>query len=757
MADPENSSSVVPFRKANPINTNLKVALAFAGLGIPVFPCDPSDKAPRVQGDWRNSASIDEAQVKKWWKKQPDSIPAFSPGMVGLLVVDCDRHGGPDGVEAFAALSAEHGDADHITVGTPSGGVHVYMRQNPDAPLGNSSRGLPSGIDVRGVGGYVITPGALLPDGRSYAAADPATLLAARTIPEWLATTLNNNRDKEPAAKPGPVTERERAYAQKAMEGCCKELSSAGEGGRNSLLNAITYRLGRMGGAGWIGQEKVETALLDACETNGLLADDGGDRKARATIRSGWRAGERDPHPALPDTGMPYSEISLALRFAERYSRELRFIDDRGRWMGWDGKRWTDSKRYSAFTRVQQLCRDAAAEALACKAVDMGGARKIESGHVVTMVEKLARADPRLNVTSDMLDQHDWLLNTPGGVVDLRTGEIFQHDPDLLITKIAHATPDPHCPTPAWDAFQKRIAGGDQELVAFKLRWYGYSLTGVTREQKFVFGWGEGGNGKGTEASVVAGIMDDYSRVVPIMTLVQQRYDGHPTDLAGLAGARLVTASETPEGMNWDEVKIKTLTGGDKVTARFMRGDFFDFWPKFKLTVHGNNKPGLKSVDEAIRRRVLLVPYSVTISAHERDPELGEKLKAEWSGILHKLVQGALEWQQIGLAAPQAVIDATNAYLDDQDLIGQFLDEWCVTDLNGAAQSSELFEAWKEFCEEQGRRNVGQQKDFNDTLEKRGFEKQHGKKGKKFLGLRLIERERRTRADKAETISGGKY
>lgn len=718
-------------------NANLEVALSLAKAGIPIFPCDPDDKTPRVRGDWQLAATTEEKLIKQWWRAQKDSLPAFSPGMVGLFVVDCDRHGGPDGVAEWRSLVDEQLDEfDSPVVHSPSNGQHVYFSQLEDQPLGNRTGELPGGVDVRGVGGYVIAPGAVLPDGRAYSAVNADVLMSAPPVPDWLFQLVANKSQAEPP-EIGEVTERERAYARAVLQACAEELSEALPGARNRPFNAISFRLGRLGGAGWIDRDEVEAAVFEACQSNGLIEKDG-DRKVRQIFNSGWNAGLTQPHPLLADTGIPYSEISLAIRFAERFKHELRFVDDRGRWISWDGKRWTDAKRYSAFNRAQQLCREAASEALAGKAVNLGGAKKIESGNVVGMVEKLARGDERLSITSDMLDQHDWLLNTPGGVVDLRTGEMSPHDPELLITKMAKVTPDANCPTPTWDAFQQRIADGDGDLVAFKLRWYGYGLTGVTHEQKFVFGWGEGSNGKGTEAHAVSGILDEYHRIVPVKTLVYQRFEGHPTDLAGLAGARLVMASETPEGMNWDEVKIKTLTGGDKITARFMRGDFFDFWPKFKLTVHGNNKPGLKSVDEAIRRRVLLVPYSVTIPAEERDPELGEKLKAEWPGILHKLVQGCLEWQQMGLAAPAVVVEATNAYLDDQDLMAQFLEEWCVVSEGEVVQSSELFAAWREFCEDTGRRAVGQQKDFNDQLEKRGFEKEPTRKGKLFHGLKLV-------------------
>jgi P4 family phage/plasmid primase-like protien len=178
----------------------------------------------------------------------------------------------------------------------------------------------------------------------------------------------------------------------------------------------------------------------------------------------------------------------------------------------------------------------------------------------------------------------------------------------------------------------------------------------------FAFLWGMGGNGKSTFLEAITQCVGDYHRAAPIETFTASHTDRHPTDLAGLRGARLVTAIETDEGRHWAESKIKTLTGGDKISARFMRQDFFEYIPQFKLLIAGNHKPGLRSVDEAIRRRFNLIPFAVTIPKQDR--QFGEKLKAEWPGILAWMIQGCLDWQQRGLNPPDAVTAATDAYLE---------------------------------------------------------------------------------------------
>jgi putative DNA primase/helicase len=203
-------------------------------------------------------------------------------------------------------------------------------------------------------------------------------------------------------------------------------------------------------------------------------------------------------------------------------------------------------------------------------------------------------------------------------VIDLRTNELRPHCPTDYMTKITAVGPDPN----------------DPELIASLQRMAGYALTGSTQEHALFFHHGVGANGKSTFFNVLAGIMGDYHRTAPIETLIASPNERHPTDLAGLQGARLVSAIETEEGRRWDESKLKALTGGDTISARFMRQDFFEYRPQFKLIIAGNHKPALRSVDEAIRRRLHLVPWNVVIPPAERDKKLGEKLRAEWPGIL---------------------------------------------------------------------------------------------------------------------------
>lgn len=301
-------------------------------------------------------------------------------------------------------------------------------------------------------------------------------------------------------------------------------------------------------------------------------------------------------------------------------------------------------------------------------------------------MERLARADRRIAATIDQWDADPWLLNTPAGTVNLQTGRMRPHCAEDNMTKVTAVAPEGDCPL--FLAFLARIMGDDGEFIAYLMRVLGYALTGLVREHALLFGYVTGANGKSVLLSTIAGILDEYHRAAPIETFTASNGDRHPTDLAGLRGARLVTATETEERRRWAESRIKQLIGGDTIAARFMRQDFFEYRPAFKLFIAGNHRPSLRSVDEAIRRRFHLIPFAITIAAAERDLELTDRLKDEWPGILAWMIEGCLAWQAEGMKPPTAVVDATAAYLEAEDAIAAWIDEKCERDPNAWTPST---------------------------------------------------------------------
>ena len=424
------------------------------------------------------------------------------------------------------------------------------------------------------------------------------------------------------------------------------------------------------------------------------------------------KPGERY-EPAEDARPPAFSDEALALRFAMRHADDLRYVAAWGKWLQWTGKRWRMDDTKLAFDLARRLCREVAAE---CN--EMKVATAIASAKTVAAIERLALADRRIAATTDQWDSDLWSLNTPDGAVDLRTGKMRAHDPLDYMTKITAVGPSGDCPQ--FRKFLERITNGDAELIAYLRRVFGYALTGVTTEHALFFGHGSGRNGKGVTVSTIAGVMGDYHVAAPAETFTASNSDRHPTELARLRGARLVTASETEEGRRWAESRIKTLTGGDVVSARFMQQNFFEYLPQFKLFIIGNHKPGLRSVDEAIRSRFHLIPFLVFIPKEERDKELVEKLKAEWPGILTWLINGCLEWQVDGLRPPQAVREATAAYLASEDDIATWIDQKCTRDPRAWEPTSALYQSWSTWAQSAGEFVVSMKR-FSQALDTRNF------------------------------------
>jgi putative DNA primase/helicase len=437
------------------------------------------------------------------------------------------------------------------------------------------------------------------------------------------------------------------------------------------------------------------------------------------------RAKQLDVQPPV------FSDEALALRFAEEHAGDLRYVAEMGRWLSYDGLRWRADNTMLAFDYARTICRSAAAE---CNDPKMPC--QIASAKTVAAVERLAKADRKLAATADQWDADPWLLNTPAGVVDLRTGAPRPHQADDYMTKLTGVAADADCPTPVWLRFLDRVTGGNAELIAFIQRMAGYSLTGLTQEHALFFCYGTGANGKTTLLNALTACAGDYHRTAPIETITDSKNERHPTDLAGLRGARLVTAVETEEGRQWAEAKIKALTGGDRIAARFMRQDFFEFTPQFKLIIAGNHKPGLRSVDEAIRRRLHLIPFTVTIPPSERDAELANKLKAELPGVLAWMIKGCLDWQKKGLYPPDVVTSATEKYLEAQDAIAAWIDDCCERDVQAWQQTSALFASWSAWANKSGE-HIGSLKRFSERLEARGIEPLRKRDGRGFQGIRL--------------------
>jgi putative DNA primase/helicase len=441
-----------------------------------------------------------------------------------------------------------------------------------------------------------------------------------------------------------------------------------------------------------------------------------------------------DNYDFVPD----YAEDVLAQEVVQLHGESFRYVEAWGKWFVWDGVCWREDDTGRVIDQyIRVVCYEKAdrigqqntknAEKLSAKLL---------SSATIHSVRKLAQSIPPVASTVDQWDKDPWLLNTPDGVVDLRTGELREHCHDDYMTKITEVAPDWNCPTPLFDSFIDRIMKGDQEFIAYAMRVFGYSLTGLVNEHVICFGYGEGRNGKGVLLNTVGGLMNDYSVVAPITTFIVSKHEQHPTDLASLRGARFVRCSEVEKGHQWAEAKIKLLSGGDPIKARFMRQDFFTYQPQFKLFIIGNHKPSLRTVDEAIKGRMQMWPFDVVIPEKERDKMLEEKLKAERPGILAKMIDGCMEWQRIGLKPPQCVIEKTAEYMQDQDSVAEWFKDCIELDVKGFEPIQGLFDSWTQWATRAGEW-VGKRKEFKAWFEKRGYKEERKEKGIGFAGLKL--------------------
>lgn len=454
------------------------------------------------------------------------------------------------------------------------------------------------------------------------------------------------------------------------------------------------------------------------------------------------------PAAVADDRALEDSDQGLAERFAVNHAGLLRHIPLSGTWYHWDSARWAKDELLLARDRMKAFLRKAAAQVMRRPCANAKQvaerwrlANKLSSAATSKHILDLASSDPRLTTTPDKFDVDPWLLNTPAGIVDLRTGKLTRHDPDAMMAKITTVGPRSSTECPRWDRFLAETTGGDPKLIAYLQRLCGYCLTGSTREQAIVFVYGPGGNGKSVFLNTLLHILGDYGKQAAMSVFLSNGRSEHPTELASLQGARVVAANETNSGGKWNEARLKSLSGGDRISARFLYGDHFEFTPVLKLLLVGNTKPSFPGVDDAMRRRLHLVSFTRKPITPDRD--LFEKLKEEAPGILAWMIEGCRAWQEKGLNPPASVLEATEAYLDDQDSIGRWLLDSCVLGSKLYVMNDALYTRYKEWCDSCGEQ-VLSWNELRARLVEKGFTpfqnpKEANRRGLKGLALRPSE------------------
>ena len=434
-----------------------------------------------------------------------------------------------------------------------------------------------------------------------------------------------------------------------------------------------------------------------------------------------------EPHPLTEDEAalMGATEDDLVTRFERMYSGRMLYDHDAGRWWMWRNGQWEQDRVDLARQIVREMCRTVSAPAK-----DAARLTKVSTWNTVVSA---AQSVPALATTADRWDANPWVCGVPGGVVDLRTGIVRPAYPGDLVTKQLGCAPKRGTPR-RWLEFLHEATGNDRDTVDYLQRLAGYCLTGSTKEQGLWFIYGQGGNGKGTFMSVLMRLLGTYALNSPAETFAAGAKDRHPEELARLAGARLVTVAETKTGGSWNEQRIKELTGGDPVTARYMNQNSFTYEPQFKLVMSGNHRPSLRVVDDAMRRRFHVVPF--TRKPSRVDNELRDRLLTELPQIAWWAIQGCLDWQSRGMEMSRMVANETMAYLESQDTVGAWLQDWCVTEPGKWAPVGRLFASWSTYAEALGE-HPGNAKSFSQEMQRRGFQPDRTNKVRVFRGVEI--------------------
>jgi P4 family phage/plasmid primase-like protien len=658
----------------------LHEALRLRKCGLAVVPC--VGKKPCIGKGWQTKR-LSAAELRHHLSRPGVGI-GIVLNLTPFIDVECDT---PEAEAAFKRMCG--GKIPRTPTWQSTRGKHRLFIRPPGMPDKGTVK--LDGVEFHGLsktrGRQSVAPPSVadgfqrrwLP-GRSIHDLEPAEL------PPEVVKRLREPLRKPPAPRPGRAT------------GDGDEFP---EGTRNDDLFKLACNSYRTG----LSEEAVREAIhgentsrcrapLPPAEVDLLL------KSAREQVKQGGPAGPGgDFQPLKAARGR--TDVNNAARFTSRHRANVHWIGPWDKWVVWDGKRWhiDDSRTidrkakaiaadlWEEFTRVGKGCADA-------KEV-LRFLHYSSAAYGIQAMLSLARSE--MAFPHHALDKCPWLLNVANGTIDLRTGKLRGHRRKDFITKLAPVTFDPDADCPRWRAFLDTIFAGNEELIGYVQRLAGYCLTGVTEEHILPFLNGTGANGKTTLVEALLKLLGpDYAMKAAPDLLMARRGESHPTDRADLWGKRFVACVETEEGRRMAEALTKELTGGDKIRARRMREDFWEFTPTHHVWLAGNHKPAITGTDHGIWRRIKLIPFDVVIPDADQDKRLPAKLARELPGILNWAIAGCLAWRRDGMQEPAIVRAATEGYAEEQDEVQQFLDDFCEQGADFMTSAGALYRAFQE-------------------------------------------------------------
>ena len=437
-----------------------------------------------------------------------------------------------------------------------------------------------------------------------------------------------------------------------------------------------------------------------------------------------------------------YDDTGNADRFIDRYGNLYKYSYIANKFYIYDGMKWKVDDKGSIRKLIDEMIESIKNE----KVLHSEDVTEEEAREVFQKYYKKTRGTQakknimnelmhRRPATPDEFDKDDMLLNVANGYIDLTSRELYKHDINKMFSQITNTDYTEKMQPAVWLDFLNDIFAGDKAVIRYIQKALGYSLTGSTREQIMFILFGKGRNGKSIFVEVISEILGDYSNNMQAKSLMVKKNDNVNTDIARLSKARFVTSSEPNEGFRFDEGLIKQLTGGDKVTARFLYAEEFEYTPKFKIWVSTNHKPIIRGTDDGIWRRLVLIPFDVQIPEEKVDKDLKYKLLREAPAILNWMAEGAYMWMQEGLEMPDKLKAASKAYRTEMDVIEQFIEDECKRVDDGRVKANELYSVYKNWANENNAYKMSN-KDFGQKMKEK-FKSKRMTNGMFYLGLEI--------------------
>jgi putative DNA primase/helicase len=693
-----------------PNNYMVEAALNYAGLGWSVIPIKPDQKVPYVVWKDFQTQRASREQILKWWDEYPQARIGVVTGKISnLLVVDFDN---PDAKPLFEKEAGKLPSTITQKTGRGSHALFKYPVGKNGFKTGANYNGI-KGVDLKSDGGYIIAAPSPYDSEKSYQweNLNPKDfgLENISGMPEKMIDFFSNLNGKRKILKPVsdhiPVGERNSRLFRFALDWQFK-------GYDDEKIKSKTIKLA----------EKCKPQLSDG-EIEGII-------KSALSYSKG-------PFFKRTDTGN-------GERLVYHYGKNIRYSHEWDKWLVWSGSRWEMDKIGSIKQFAKETARKIYEEA--ARENDSAKRKKISKWAISSESEakkkamiSSAQSEAEIPILLEDLDKDPWLFNVRNGTIDLRDGKLLPHSRKDLITKMAPIDYDPDAQAPQWIAFIDRISGGNPNIADYLQKTVGYSLTGDISEQILFFLYGTGSNGKSTFLEIIQFMMGDYAQQSDFSTFTVKQNDTVRNDLARMKGSRFVSAVEVEAGKKLAEVLVKQMTGGDKILTRFLFKEHFEYKPTYKIWLAANHQPVVRGTDEAIWRRIKLVPFNIVIPESERDKKLPQKLHAELQGIFNWSIEGSRKWQKDGLQTPPEIKRATEDYRNEMDMLGSFISENCILNPLAKVKVSKLYDEYSNWAAKR-EDFVLEKRYFNRLLKERGIKQKRSTGGQfHWYGIGLKE------------------